>query len=156
MENAEREKVTIELMKLEDLDRVIEIEKLSFTNPWSRNAFAAELTDNHFSTYIVAKFNGSVVGYAGMWLVVDEAHVTNVAVLPEYRGRGIGELLMRSLMDIARGSGARRMTLEVRKSNYVAQNLYSKLGFEPMGIRPGYYSDNREDAVIMWADLLEK
>ncbi|TYP53316.1 ribosomal protein S18-alanine N-acetyltransferase [Thermosediminibacter litoriperuensis] len=156
MERAEREKVTIDLMRLEDLDQVIEIEKLSFTNPWSRNAFASELTDNHFSTYIVAKVNSTIVGYAGMWLIVDEAHVTNVAVLPEYRGRGIGELLMRSLMDIAWRNGARRMTLEVRKSNYVAQNLYSKLGFEPMGIRRGYYTDNREDAVIMWTDLIEK
>ncbi|MCG0276351.1 MAG: ribosomal protein S18-alanine N-acetyltransferase [Thermosediminibacteraceae bacterium] len=155
MEKASQEKVTIELMKLEDLDQVIEIEKLSFTNPWSRNAFFLELTDNHFSTYIVARINEKVVGYAGMWLILDEAHVTNVAVLPEYRGKGIGELLMRSLMRIARENGAKAMTLEVRKSNYVAQNLYSKLGFEPVGIRRGYYTDNREDAVIMWTNLNE-
>jgi ribosomal-protein-alanine N-acetyltransferase len=77
-----------------------------------------------------------------------------VAVLPEYRGEGIGELIMRTLMAIAKKYGAEKMTLEVRKSNYVAQNLYSKLGFEPRGIRRGYYADNKEDAVIMWKDSL--
>jgi ribosomal-protein-alanine N-acetyltransferase len=81
-------------------------------------------------------------------------HVTNVGVLPEYRGLGIGELLMRSLMAAAKTRGAKKMTLEVRKSNYIAQNLYSKLGFEPIGIRRGYYLDDREDAVIMWKDSL--
>jgi ribosomal-protein-alanine N-acetyltransferase len=156
MERASLGKVTVELMGVEDLDQVIEVEKLSFTNPWSRNSFFLELTTNELATYIVAKVDGRVVGYAGMWLIVGEAHVTNVAVHPGFRKKGIGELLMRSLMTIARESGAKMMTLEVRKSNYIAQNLYTKLGFEPIGIRRGYYTDNNEDAVIMWTNLNEK
>ncbi|MCF6097195.1 ribosomal protein S18-alanine N-acetyltransferase [Thermovorax subterraneus] len=156
MERASLGKVTVELMGVEDLDQVIEVEKLSFTNPWSRNSFFLELTSNELATYIVAKVDGRVVGYAGMWLIVGEAHVTNVAVHPGFRKKGIGELLMRSLMTIARESGAKMMTLEVRKSNYIAQNLYTKLGFEPIGIRRGYYTDNNEDAVIMWTNLNEK
>ena len=85
---------------------------------------------------------------------IDEAHVTNIGALSDYRGAGIGELLMRSLMNLAKDRGAKKMTLEVRKTNYVAQNLYSKLGFEPIGIRRGYYLDDGEDAVIMWKDSL--
>lgn len=156
MEKTSLENVTIELMKVEDLDQVMEIERLSFTNPWSKNSFFLELTTNDLATYLVAKIDGRVVGYAGMWLVVGEAHVTNVAVHPDFRKKGIGELLMRSLITIAKESRAKMMTLEVRKSNDVARNLYAKLGFEPVGIRRGYYTDNREDAVIMWMNLSEK
>jgi len=146
--------VTIEKMKMKDLDEVMEVERQCFTTPWSRYSFVCELKDNQFSHYIVAKHSDRVIGYAGMWIILDEAHVTNVGVLPEYRGGGVGELLMRSLIIAAKEHGAKKMTLEVRKSNYVAQNLYSKLGFEPVGIRRGYYLDNREDAVIMWKDSL--
>lgn len=153
MEERAPEDVTIEIMKMKDLDDVLEIEHRCFTNPWSRYAFACELRDNDFSRYIVAKVGDKIVGYGGMWMVLNEAHVTNVGVLPEYRGEGIGELIMRSLIAIAKDNGAEKMTLEVRKSNYVAQNLYSKLGFEPCGIRRGYYVDNKEDAVIMWLNL---
>lgn len=153
MEERAPEDLTIEMMKMKDLDEVMEIERRCFTVPWSRYAFTCELKDNEFSHYIVAKVGGKIVGYGGMWLVLNEAHVTNVGVLPEYRGEGIGELIMRSLIAIARNRGAEKMTLEVRKSNYVAQNLYSKLGFEPRGIRRGYYVDNKEDAIIMWLDL---
>lgn len=154
MEERAPEDVTIEIMKMKDLDDVMEIEQRCFTTPWSRYSFTCELKDNQFSHYIVAKVDGKTVGYGGMWIVLNEAHVTNVGVLPEYRGEGIGELIMRSLMAIAKKHGADKMTLEVRKSNYVAQNLYSKLGFEPRGIRRGYYIDNKEDAVIMWLDLI--
>ncbi|MEC0264293.1 ribosomal protein S18-alanine N-acetyltransferase, partial [Paenibacillus anseongense] len=89
----------------------------------------------------------------GMWLIMEEAHVTNIAVRDSYRGRKLGERLMRELMKTAAFLGAIRMTLEVRASNYVAQNLYEKVGFRSVGVRRGYYTDNREDAVIMWADL---
>jgi ribosomal-protein-alanine N-acetyltransferase len=154
MEERAQENVVIELMKMHHLDDVMKIEQESFTTPWSRYTFTCELRDNQFSHYIVAKCGDKVVGYGGMWIVLNEAHVTNVAVLPEYRGEGIGELIMRTLMAIAKKYGAEKMTLEVRKSNYVAQNLYSKLGFEPRGIRRGYYADNKEDAVIMWKDSL--
>jgi len=145
---------TIEMMDIKDLDEVIEVERQCFTTPWSRYSFICELKDNQFSHYIVAKDMDKIVGYAGMWVIIDEAHVTNVGVLPEYRGEGVGEFLMRSLIAAAKERGANMMTLEVRKSNYVAQNLYSKLGFEPIGIRRGYYMDDREDAVIMLKEPL--
>ncbi|HEV2126432.1 MAG TPA: ribosomal protein S18-alanine N-acetyltransferase [Chloroflexota bacterium] len=95
-----------------------------------------------------------VVGYGGLWLMVDEAHVTSVAVHPSFRGRGLGELLMFCLLEIAVQCGARWVTLEVRVSNTTAQALYKKLGFREAGIRPRYYTDNNEDAVIMWSEEL--
>ncbi len=94
----------------------------------------------------------SIIGFAGLWLMVDEAHVTTIATHPGYRGRGIGELLLSSLIDIAYRIGARNVTLEVRVSNYVAQNLYKKYGFAEAGVRRRYYSDNHEDAYIMWTE----
>jgi len=96
-----------------------------------------------------------VAGYAGLWLMVDEAHITSIAVAPSYRGFGVGELMMLSIVDIAREIGAEYLTLEVRVSNSVAQNLYRKYGFKDTGVRRRYYSDNNEDALIMWSDPLE-
>ncbi len=96
-----------------------------------------------------------VVGYAGIWLMVDEAHVTTIAVAPAYRGLGVGELLLLSLVDISRSIGAQYLTLEVRVSNTQAQNLYRKYLFKETGVRRRYYSDNNEDALIMWSDPLE-
>jgi len=153
MENKNLPEIEIDLMRVEDLEEILEIEKRSFTNPWSKYAFLSELNENRFATYIVIRADGKIIGYGGMWIIFDEAHVTNVAVLPEYRGMGIGELIMRTLIDLAKKRGAVKMTLEVRKSNHVAQNLYTKLGFQPTGIRRGYYSDNNEDAIIMWKDI---
>jgi len=154
MEERVNEGILIDFMEMKDLDEVMEVEQRCFTIPWSRYAFTCELKNNQFSRYIVARHQGYIIGYAGMWLVLDEAHVTNVGVLPEYRGKGIGEILMCTLMSTAKEIGATKMTLEVRKSNYVAQNLYSKLGFEPVGVRRAYYLDDGEDAVIMWKDPL--
>ncbi|WP_245884653.1 ribosomal protein S18-alanine N-acetyltransferase [Tumebacillus permanentifrigoris] len=140
-------------MTLGDIPRILEIELKSFSLPWSEEAFQMELTQNHFAKYVVAEMEGRVIGYAGTWIIIDEAHVTNVAVDPEYRGHSIGETLMKQLMVLAIAHGAERMTLEVRVSNTVAQNLYAKMGFLSHGIRKGYYTDNREDAMIMWAEL---
>lgn len=94
----------------------------------------------------------SVVGFAGLWLMVDEAHITTIAIHPDYRRRGLGELLLVSLIDIAYDIGAKWVTLEVRVSNYTAQNLYRKYGFHESGVRHRYYSDNQEDALIMWTE----
>lgn len=146
-------RITVRPMGLEDLDQVLEVERSSFSTPWTKEAFYRELTQNRLACYLVALADGRVIAYAGTWLIMDEAHVTNVAVHPAFRGRKVGELIMRSLMLLARSRGALRMTLEVRKSNRVAQNLYRKLGFTIQGCRPQYYADNQEDALIMWADL---
>lgn len=94
----------------------------------------------------------SIVGFAGLWLMIDESHITTIANHPDYRGRGIGELMLGSLIDISYHIGARAVSLEVRVSNSVAQNLYRKYGFKEAGIRRRYYSDNHEDAMIMWTD----
>ncbi|MBA2679301.1 MAG: ribosomal protein S18-alanine N-acetyltransferase [Ktedonobacteraceae bacterium] len=94
----------------------------------------------------------SIIGFAGLWLMVDEAHVTTIATHPEYRGLGLGEFLLVSLIDISYTIGAKWVTLEVRVSNYTAQNLYRKYGFREAGVRHRYYSDNQEDALIMWTD----
>lgn len=141
-------------MELADVDAVVAVEQVSFITPWSRDAFVAETDDNDLAVYLVLEADGRVIGYVGMWVIMDEAHVTNVAVLPAFRGQGHGERLMRALIDKARGRGARRMTLEVRPSNAAALGLYGKLGFVPYGLRPRYYTDTQEDAVIMWLDGL--
>lgn len=140
-------------MNLLDIDRIMEIEHRSFATPWSRVAFEGELVRNHFARYIVVEVDGKVAGYAGMWLIIDEAHVTNIAIDPACRGKKLGEALLRQMMASAVRNGASRMTLEVRVSNQKAQNLYQKLGFKNYGVRKGYYTDNGEDAMIMWAEL---
>ncbi|HBQ95548.1 MAG: ribosomal protein S18-alanine N-acetyltransferase [Firmicutes bacterium] len=146
--------IVIRDMYMADLDAVLGIESHSFTTPWSRNAFQTELLENTFATYLVVEFHGKVVAYGGMWIILDEAHVTNIAVHPDYRGHHLGEAIMVGLMARAKHSKVVRMTLEVRRGNLVAQNLYNKLGFVQLGVRRGYYTDTREDAFIMWKDPL--
>lgn len=147
------EPVSIEPMRLRDLDQVLRIERLSFSAPWSRAAFLSELLENDRARYFVARIGDQVVGYTGMWIIIDEGHITNVAVHPHWRNRGIATQLLEALDDVARANGVRRMTLEVRKSNIVAHTLYEKLGFRDAGIRRAYYRDNNEDAIIMWKEL---
>ncbi|MBO8171652.1 MAG: ribosomal protein S18-alanine N-acetyltransferase [Bacillaceae bacterium] len=142
-------------MTLDDIDAIFEVEQKSFAVPWSRDAFYNELTRNQFAHYLVVEWEGKVVGYGGMWLIIDEAHITNIAIHPEARGRKFGEQLLRRLLEVAEQKGANRVTLEVRRSNQIAQNLYKKLGFYAVGIRPQYYTDNKEDAIIMWVGLKE-
>ncbi|NLN42172.1 MAG: ribosomal protein S18-alanine N-acetyltransferase [Clostridiales bacterium] len=137
-------------MKVEDIDEVLSIEKLCFSTPWSREAFRAEIERNHCARYVVAELEGKVIGYGGMWIILDEAHITNIAVHPDYRGKGVGEALMKALIGTASRLRVDGMTLEVRVSNVIAQNLYKKLGFVSVGVRKGYYGDNGEDALIMW------
>ncbi|GIP16333.1 ribosomal-protein-alanine acetyltransferase [Paenibacillus montaniterrae] len=152
------EKLVFRKMTLDDLPSIMKIEQDSFATPWTEEAFRNELTNNMFAQYMVMEYEGEVIGYAGMWIIVDEAHITNVAILTPYRGQGLGKLLMAELQRTASFLGAVRMTLEVRASNEIAQRLYRRYGFVNSGVRPGYYSDNQEDAIIMWADVpqLEK
>jgi ribosomal-protein-alanine N-acetyltransferase len=140
-------------MTEDDIDQILEIEHASFTTPWSREAFYNEMHNNKFAVYIVIEENEKIIGYCGAWIVIDEAHITNVAIRPGFRGRGMGEALMNKMMSVAREMGARSMTLEVRVTNQIAQNLYRKLGFQNGGIRKSYYSDNYEDALVMWVKL---
>lgn len=151
-----REEPIIRPMFISDLDQVLLVETHSFATPWSRAAFYGELLENPRARYLVAVNGRRVAGYIGLWLILDEAHITNVAVHPDYRGRGIGRMLMMQAEKVAAANGARRMTLEVRKSNIVAQNLYRSLGYYSVGVRPGYYRDNNEDAIIMWKDGVAK
>jgi ribosomal-protein-alanine N-acetyltransferase len=153
MTNEPYARLEYRLMNLMDIPTIAQIEKESFSAPWSEEAFRTELTQNLFAKYMIMEQDGVILGYGGMWLIVDEAHITNIAVREAYRGQGLGEKLMRELMRTALFLGSQRMTLEVRVSNERAQSLYRKMGFYPAGLRQGYYSDNREDALIMWADL---
>lgn len=145
--------MTFRMMTVDDIDQILEVERLSFTLPWSREAFLNELTLNQYAVYIVIEDNGKIAGYCGSWVVIDESHITNIAILPEYRGKKLGEALLRKMIDISISMGAKRMTLEVRVSNTVAINLYEKLGFQKGGIRKRYYTDNHEDANIMWVNF---
>ncbi len=142
----------IEIIKAgkEHIDNIMVIENLSFKIPWSRKSVADEIMLNSFAFYLCAKVDGEIAGYAGMWQVCDEGHITNIAVHPEFRQAGVGSALMESLITHARNSGIKSMTLEVRKSNIAAQNLYRKFRFADGGARKAYYADNNEDAIIMW------
>lgn len=146
--------VTFGEMRPEHLNQVEAIEKASFPTPWSRSSFAFEITQNNFAFYVVAAAEEEVLGYGGMWLILDEAHITNLAVHPEHRGKRIGRALMMELMRRAVMMGITRMTLEVRPSNLAARRLYKSLGFEERGLRKRYYTDTKEDAIIMWNDNL--
>lgn len=141
-------------MTPDDVEAVHAVEVASFPTPWTLDAFHHEMCENQFAHYIVAENEQSkIVGFCGMWIVVDSAQITNVAVLHEARGQGIGEGLMRHAMNYAKEADVETMSLEVRVSNEVAQNLYRKLNFQDGGIRKGYYTDNGEDALVMWVRL---
>ncbi|MBP3040178.1 ribosomal protein S18-alanine N-acetyltransferase [Bacillaceae bacterium Marseille-Q3522] len=148
-----RETLQFRYMTEEDIEEVLEIERLSFSVPWTREAFYYELQENRFAVYLVLLHKESIIGYCGSWIVMDEAHITNVAILPEYRGKKFGRALMEKIMNVAREMGAKRMTLEVRVSNHIAQSLYRKFGFQNGSIRKNYYSDIKEDALVMWVNL---
>lgn len=158
----------VEPMKLDDLEQVMEIEHLAFPAPWSLRAYRFEITENKQSTMLVVRsakeVNGRfasllrrishsrsprVLGYGGFWLLIDEAHVCTIAVHPSWRGRGLGELLLLSLLQRGQRLGACRATLEVRVSNLAALGLYHKYGFQIVSRQKRYYADNQEDAFIM-------
>lgn len=147
------ETVQFREMRLSDIARICEIERECFPAPWTAEAFRNELLYNQFAHYVVMLWRDVVIGYAGMWTIMDEAHVTNIALIARYRGRKLGDRLLREILARAAARGMKRITLEVRVSNHIAQRLYEKYGFRAEGVRPGYYTDNGEDALIMWADL---
>lgn len=139
-------------MTAEDARELSELDKLCFDIPWSQKSFEDE-AGNNLATYFTARDNGKIIGYAGFWSVSGEGDITNVAVLPEYRKKGIASKLIESVIKKSNELSLSLLTLEVRKSNFAAQNLYSKYGFEIIGERKRYYSDNHEDALIMTKKL---
>jgi ribosomal-protein-alanine N-acetyltransferase len=148
-------RLSVSEMTPADIPAVHAIESASFPTPWPPYAFREELETNRMAHYLVVRAGMRVIAYAGIWLMVDEAHVTTFAVLPAYRRRGIGGLLLCELMAMSADLGAAVCTLEVRLSNGAARRLYGEFGFKPVGVRPRYYSDNGEDALIMTTDRLE-
>ncbi|HHT87693.1 MAG TPA: ribosomal protein S18-alanine N-acetyltransferase [Clostridiales bacterium] len=136
-------------MTIADVDEVYIIEQETFSNPWSRASFIESLSDPN-NTYLVATVDGRVVGYCGFWGVAEEGHIYNVAVKEGYKKQGIGFRMLKELIAQAAARGITSMTLEVRRSNQPAINLYKKLGFTEAGIRKDFYTKPIEDAVIMW------
>ena len=140
-------------MLISDLEVILEIERISFATPWSLESFKAELKDNEYARYLCLELDSQVIGYMGLWFILDEGHITNIAITPNYRGQHWGEFLMRTVMEKMMSQGMERITLEVRVSNSQALSLYKRLGFATAGVRKGYYADTGEDAIIMWAEL---
>ncbi len=147
-------KLRVDTMRLVDIPAVHRIEAASFTTPWPSFAFQQELETNRLARYIVARSGDEILGYAGLWLMVDEAHITTFAVAPDHRRSGVGQAMLLHLLGLAESVGASVATLEVRVSNTPAQRLYQKYGFRPVGVRTRYYTDNNEDALIMTTDEL--
>lgn len=145
-------RLRVEPMTIGDIPAVHDIERASFPVPWPAYAFRQELETNRLARYLVVRAGERTVAYGGIWLMVDEAHVTTFAVLPSWRRRGVGAQLMLALIELAQEVGAKVLTLEVRLSNIAARTLYQRFGFRPVGLRPRYYSDNGEDALIMTTD----
>jgi ribosomal-protein-alanine N-acetyltransferase len=158
----------VELMRVGDVDQVMSIEDAAFPAPWPASAYRHELSQNELATYLVLRVRpaqapsgwrriigrrrqepGAVLAYGGFWAILDEAHISTIAVHPEWRGRGLGEMMLVALIDAAMLRTATQATLEVRVSNKVAQGLYDKYGFLEVGRRSRYYHDNNEDALIM-------
>ena len=139
----------IRRMRREDLETIADIEEATFATPWSRDSFRKELEENRVARYLVADLDGQVVGYAGAWIVMDESHITNIAVAEAYRGQGIGKKLTAALLQYLSNLGANYATLEVRVGNQRAIRMYQRLGFVSVGKRKRYYEDNGEDAYLM-------
>ena len=169
----DRLSVTLQPMRMADIQQVVQIDKISFPIPWPAHSYRYELTKNHNSRMFVLhppgptdSANGrslrnllggwmeapspdKIIGYSGLWILSDEVHISTVGILPDWRGRYLGELLFFAMLRHSLRIGARITTLEVRTSNEVAINLYRKYAFDITGRRPGYYRDNGEDAWIM-------
>jgi|SRR5580700_4807056 ribosomal-protein-alanine N-acetyltransferase len=141
-------------MATSDIAAVTRIERTSFSTIWPSDAFYNELSTNKLAHYFVGSIDERVVAYGGIWVILEDSHVTTLAVDPAHRGRRFGEVLLLALIDEAIERGAAWMTLEVRESNTVAQRLYRKYGFTTVTMRSGYYSDDNESALIMWAGSL--
>ena len=144
--------ISFKQMEKSDIDGVLEVENKSFSIPWSRHSFEKEM-ENELAYYVIAKCGDDVAGYGGIWFIAGEGHITNIAVHPSSRKKGIGKKILDELISESLKRNVLAMTLEVRVSNEVAIGLYSSYGFKAAGTRPKYYHDNGEDALIMWKEL---
>ena len=164
-----RQQLALELMREADIATVQEIEREIFSTPWPRNAYYRELASRSSAHYLVlrqegavekppgfqgADFDPTIVGYGGMWRMYDEAHVTTIGVRHDLQHRGLGRVLFAGLVQAAYDMGAKWVTLEVRTSNENAMKMYEAFGFKVIGRRKGYYTDNGEDAIVMWSDSI--
>ncbi len=140
-------------MTLEDVPTVVAWEQQLFPNPWAPQHFVAEITNSDVSVALVMEWEGEFAGYAVAWIVADELHIANIAVIPRYRRRGVARATIEHLLDLARSRGCTYAQLEVRASNAPAIALYRKLDFQIVGVRRGYYEKPREDALVMAREL---
>jgi len=145
----------VEPMSLEDIPDILRVEALCFSTPWPRNAFHNELTENRLAHYFVGRCGDEIAAYGGLWVILEDAHITTVAVHPGFQRQHYGERMLVRLLEEAVERGACWITLEVRESNVAAQELYKKYGFTIVNTRRGYYSDNDENALVMWAGNLK-
>lgn len=146
--------LTILPMKEEDINQILEIENLSFLDPWTQRMYLSEIRERNDSYFVMAKLEDRIIGYGGFWLIVDEMHLVNLAVHPDFRRQGIGTQIMQHLLNLAKQLKVKRATLEVRASNVIAQRFYSKFGFIAIALRKKYYPNTKEDAMIMWLNGL--
>lgn len=142
--------LTIRKGSAEDVDAIAVLEQECFASPWSRESLYHDLVENQLSTYFVAELQGQIVGYVGIWAIMDEGHINNVAVSPSYRRQHIGSALIAAMLRSTEKAGIKSHTLEVRAGNRAAKGLYENYGFKEAGVRKGYYEDNGEDGIIMW------
>ena len=147
--------VNIREMKADDITRVLEIENSCFNTPWTRASFERESEDVCYARYLSAFLERKLIGYIGGWLILDELHITNLAVKKDYRRRGIASRLLVRLEELARKQGSKHVLLEVRESNKAARELYVDHGFSQEGLRENYYQDNRENALLMRKELAD-
>ena len=145
--------IKIQRMQKSDVDNVINIEERAYgEHHWSKESFLNELSNDLARYYAAFDTDGNLVGYAGCWQILEEVHITNIAVSPDFRRKKIGERLLRKIIDDCYANKAKYITLEVRVSNNAAIKLYEKYGFKSLGTRKGYYQNNNEDALIMWTE----
>lgn len=144
--------LVIRNMTIQDIDQVVQIEEENFTLPWSKEDFEDEIK-NPRAMYFVVDLDGNVVGFSGLWNILNEGNITNIAIKKEYQQQGIGTKLINTMMKQAKEEGIEALTLEVRISNVKAQHVYEKLGFQGVGNRKGFYKQPNEDALIMWCKI---
>jgi ribosomal-protein-alanine N-acetyltransferase len=147
----QRPQLVVEEMQESDVASVLAIEDAAFSTTWPDNAFRHELEENRLAHYFVARHEGKVVGFGGIWVILEDSHITTIAVHPDFQRRKFGEAILLALLQQAVQREAAWMTLEVRISNTSAQRLYHKYGFTTVATRRGYYTEDQEDALVMWA-----